>query len=67
MSNKLSNKEAEINRLEREIEEDDEKLAADYDKTAAIPDFFKNYESKKTKINKLMEEWESLQIELENI
>lgn len=67
LSNKLSNKEAEINRLEREIEEDDQKLAADYDKTAAIPDFFKNYESKKTKINKLMEEWESLQIELENI
>lgn len=67
LSNKLSNKEAEINRLEREIEEHDQKLAADYDKTAAIPDFFKNYESKKTKINKLMEEWESLQIELENI
>lgn len=67
LSNKLSNKEAEINRLERKVEEDDQKLAADYDKTAAIPDFFKNYESKKTKINKLMEEWESLQIELENI
>ncbi|MGO3688967.1 MAG: ABC-F family ATP-binding cassette domain-containing protein [Psychroflexus halocasei] len=66
LSNKLSNKEAEINRLEREIEEDDQKLAADYDKTAAIPDFFKNYELKKIKINKLMEEWESLQIELEN-
>lgn len=67
LSNKLSNKEAEINRLERKVEEDDQKLAADYDKTAAIPDFFKNYESKKSKINKLMEEWESLQIELENI
>ncbi|MDN6280782.1 MAG: ATP-binding cassette domain-containing protein [Psychroflexus sp.] len=65
LTNKLSNTEAEINRLERQISEDDKKLAADYEKTASELGFFEDYESKKEKINKLMTDWESLQLQLD--
>lgn len=67
LSNKLSNIESEINKLERKINDDDQKLAADYNETAANPDFFKQYEAKKNKIDKLMQDWEALQLELEKI
>ncbi|PHR99547.1 MAG: glycosyl transferase family 2 [Leeuwenhoekiella sp.] len=65
LSNQLSNTEAEVNKLEREIEKMDAELARDYEKTAANPDFFDKYNAKKKKVESLMQKWESLSEELE--
>lgn len=61
LNNKLSNLESKINTLEKLIKEDDLALATDYDKTASSPDFFDTYQSRKKKLNQLMEDWEKVQ------
>lgn len=61
LKNKLSKVESKINKLEKRLEEKDLALAMDYDKTAADPKFFDAYNSDKTKLGKLMSEWEDLQ------
>jgi ATP-binding cassette subfamily F protein 3 len=63
----LSNVESKINQLEKDIKADDLKLATNYDETAADPKFFDAYQSKKTDLEKLMEDWETLQEKIENI
>jgi len=65
LSNQLSNTEAEVNKMEREIEKMDAQLARDYESTAAKPDFFEKYNGLKKKLERLMEKWESLSEELE--
>ena len=65
LSNQLSNTEAEVNKMEREIEKMDVQLARDYENTGAKPDFFEKYNSLKKKLERLMEKWESLSEELE--
>lgn len=65
LGNKLSNIEAKISKTEKEIEEMDLALATDYDKTMSQKNFLKNYEIKKKDLEKLMQQWEDLQIELE--
>lgn len=61
LKNRLSKVESKINKLEKKIEEKDLALALDYDKTAADPKFFDAYNLDKTKLGKLMTEWEKLQ------
>ncbi|MBT8244019.1 MAG: ATP-binding cassette domain-containing protein [Winogradskyella sp.] len=61
LNNKLSNIESKINILEKDIKTDDLQLATNYDETAASPEFFDNYQSKKQKLEKLMEDWENVQ------
>lgn len=65
LKNKLSNIESNIQRLEKEITQMDRDLALDYDKTAAKPDFFKNYQKKKSELEKMMSDWEQVQESLE--
>lgn len=65
LKNKLSNIESNIQRLEKEITQMDRDLALDYDKTAAKPDFFKNYQKKKSELEKMMSDWEHVQESLE--
>lgn len=65
LNNKLSNTEARITKLEKEIEKKDVELAANYNETISDPDFLKNYDSKKKELEKLMKQWEILQEELE--
>ncbi|MFC0604596.1 ABC-F family ATP-binding cassette domain-containing protein [Winogradskyella pulchriflava] len=67
LNNKLSNIEAKINQLEKDIKADDVKLATDYDKTASDPKFFDAYQDKKKKLEKLMADWETVQFELDEI
>lgn len=57
LKNRISNTESSIAKLEREIEKIDAELLANYEDTISKPDFFKHYEAKKNKLNKLMEEW----------
>ncbi len=65
LNNRLSNIESKINKLEREIKEIDVELAINYDQTIAKPGFFDDYQGKKNQLDTLMEDWESLQEEIE--
>lgn len=67
LNNKLSNIEAKINQLEKDIKNDDVALATNYDETASDPKFFDAYQSKKENLEKLMEEWETVQFQLEEL
>lgn len=67
IQNRLSKIEAEIGSLEKKIVKDDERLSVDYEKLMKDVIFFEDYKKKKNKIEKLMEEWEVLQEELESV
>jgi ATP-binding cassette subfamily F protein 3 len=66
LKNQLSKIESQIDNLEKEILEMDTKLADDYEKTASEINFFEKYESKKKKIEKLMEEWTEIEEKVAN-
>ncbi|HEA28947.1 MAG TPA: ATP-binding cassette domain-containing protein [Leeuwenhoekiella sp.] len=65
LSNKLSNIESDVNKLEREIKKMDAQLAANYEQTAAKDGFFEGYQTKKKKLENLMEDWGKVSEELE--
>lgn len=67
LNNKLSNTEAKINQLEKEIKDIDVELATNYDEVIAQPNFFDNYQAKKDQLSELMETWEAITIELESL
>ena len=69
LQNKLNNIEREISDLEEQIRKVDQDLAIEskYEKITSQPDFFKNYQNKKSKIDHLMKEWEKLHEILEKI
>jgi ATP-binding cassette subfamily F protein 3 len=64
LNNKLSNTESKINQLEKEIKEIDVELATNYDEVVAKPNFFDNYQAKKKSLAQLMEDWETITMEL---
>ncbi|WP_034061449.1 ABC-F family ATP-binding cassette domain-containing protein [Lacinutrix jangbogonensis] len=66
LNNKLSNTESKISQLEKEIKEIDVELAINYDETVALPNFFASYQAKKDKLDKLMENWEGITLQLED-
>jgi len=65
LNNRLSKVESKINQLEKDIKEMDVELAVNYDETAAKPNFFEDYQSKKKQLETLMSDWEVIQEELE--
>ncbi|WP_299364029.1 ABC-F family ATP-binding cassette domain-containing protein [Winogradskyella sp.] len=65
LNNKLSNIESKINQLEKAIKNDDVALATNYDETVSDPNFFDSYQSKKRDLERLMEDWETLQEQIE--
>ncbi|MBT8320025.1 MAG: ABC transporter ATP-binding protein, partial [Gramella sp.] len=67
IKNRLSKTEAKITKLEKELKEKDKELAGNYEKTVTKPDFLNNYNVSKKKLEKLMAEWEELQLDLEQI
>lgn len=66
LNNKLSKVESQINQLESEIKAIDVELETNYDATVADPKFFDDYQKKKDDLHNLMENWEQIQLELEN-
>jgi ATP-binding cassette subfamily F protein 3 len=66
LQNKLSKIESQIQQLEKEIAKDDENLAKNYEKLMEDVTFFSAYEKKKKELNQLMEEWETIQMEIES-
>ncbi len=65
LNNRLSKVESKINQLEKDIKEMDVELAINYDQTAAKPNFFEDYQSKKKALEQLMSDWEIIQEQLE--
>jgi ATP-binding cassette subfamily F protein 3 len=66
LQNKLSKIETQIQDLEKEIKKADEKLATQFEEISGNAQFFSEYESKKTKLAQLLEDWENAQIELDS-
>lgn len=66
LKNKLSGLESEISSLEKEIKKIDHDLLMNYDTTIAKPNFFDSYQAKKAKLEKHMEKWESLTMDIES-
>ena len=66
LKNRLSKVESTIATLEEEIADADVKLANDFEKVSSDPTFFEKYQEKKDTVEKLMEEWESIQEELDS-
>jgi ATP-binding cassette subfamily F protein 3 len=67
INNKLSNTEAKIGKLEKELKERDAEMAANYKKALGKPHFLDNYKKKKKELESLMKSWEQLQEELEQM
>lgn len=67
LKNKLSKTEAKITKLEKELKDKDKELANNYEKTVTKPEFLNNYNASKKKLEKLMAEWEDIQLDLEGI
>lgn len=67
LKNKLSGVEKKISQLEKEIAAIDHDLLMDYDTTIAKPGFFDDYQAKKKLLETLMEDWEKLSEELEQL
>ncbi|MFT5762422.1 MAG: ATP-binding cassette subfamily F protein 3 [Polaribacter sp.] len=61
LKNKLSKIESEITDLETQIENIDFELSQHYDEVSSRPNYFKNYEAKKAKLDSLLEEWEQVE------
>ena len=62
----MSKVEAAISSLEKEIKKWDVELSINYEETIAKPTFFNEYQSLKDKLSNLMEEWESLTLQIES-
>ena len=65
LQNKLSKVESQIQQLEIDIQKDDKELASNYDKLIENAAFFTAYEKKKKELDQLLEEWETVQMEIE--
>ncbi len=67
LQNQLSKAEKQIHQLEKELKEWDVELSINYDETIAKPNFFENYQSKKSQLQELMNRWESISEDIESL
>ena len=67
LQNRLSKIESQIQQLEKDIQNDDKALASNYDKHVEDANFFIAYNKKKTELDQLLEEWEIVQGEIDNL
>ena len=65
LQNRLSKIESQIRDLEINIQKDDKELASNYDKLIENAAFFTAYEKKKKELDKLLEDWEIVQGEID--
>jgi ATP-binding cassette subfamily F protein 3 len=63
--NRLSKIESQIKQLEIDIQNDDKALASNYDKHIEDANFFVAYNKKKQELDKLLEDWEVVQGEID--
>jgi ATP-binding cassette subfamily F protein 3 len=67
LQNRLSKVESQIKQLENDIQKDDKALAANYDKHIEDASFFMAYNKKKKDLDKLLEDWEVIQGEIDRL
>ncbi len=67
LQNRLSKIESQIQQLEKDIQHDDKALASNYDKHIENATFFAAYEKKKTELEQFLEDWELVQLEIEEL
>ena len=67
LQNRLSKVESQIKALEKNIQQDDKALTSSYDKHIEDANFFTAYNKKKADLDKLLEEWEEVQEEIEGL
>lgn len=67
LKNKLSNIEAAISKLEKEISIMDVMIHQNHPEVNSKQDFFKKYDLKKNELDQKMKEWEDVQVALETI
>jgi ATP-binding cassette subfamily F protein 3 len=67
LQNRLSKIESQIKQLEIDIQNDDKALASNYDKHIEDANFFTAYNKKKKELDKLLEDWEEVQGEIETL
>ncbi|MBD0832831.1 ABC-F family ATP-binding cassette domain-containing protein [Aestuariibaculum sediminum] len=65
LNNKLSNVEAKINDIERKIKKIDKELEVNYEEVTSKDNFFNNYQQLKNDLESLMEQWETVQMQIE--
>lgn len=65
LNNRLSNVEAQISQLERDIKDIDFSLEINYEEVTSKPHFFDNYQKKKSLLQDLMQKWEDIQMEID--
>ena len=66
LQNRLSKIESQINQLEKDIQNDDKALESNYDKHIEDARFFTAYNKKKAELEQLLQDWETIQLELES-
>ena len=66
LQNRLSKIESQIKQLEIDIQNDDKALASNYDKHIEDAAFFMAYNKKKKDLDQLLEDWEEVQLEIDN-
>jgi ATP-binding cassette subfamily F protein 3 len=67
LQNRLSKIESQIQQLEKDIQHDDKAFASNYDKHIEDATFFAAYEKKKKELEKLLVDWENVQLEIEEL
>jgi ATP-binding cassette subfamily F protein 3 len=67
LQNRLSKVESQIKQLEIDIQNDDKALASNYDKHIEDASFFMAYNKKKKDLDQLLEDWEAVQLEIDNV
>lgn len=67
LNNRLSKVESQISQLENKIKEIDVELAINYEEVIANPNFYEDYQAKKEKLSKLMEDWEAIHEDLDKL
>ena len=67
LNNKISKIENQISDLEKEIKNIDVELETNYDATVADVSFFDKYQEKKDRLEQLMENWETIHLEIETL
>jgi ATP-binding cassette subfamily F protein 3 len=67
LQNRLSKIESQIKQLEIDIQNDDKALASNYDKHIEDANFFMAYNKKKTELDKLLDDWEIVQGEIDSL
>jgi ATP-binding cassette subfamily F protein 3 len=67
LQNRLSKVESQIKELEKNIQQDDKALSSNYDKHLEDAAFFMAYNKKKKDLDKLLEEWETVQEEIDKL